>query len=135
MSELTAMYALWYRELKIFFREKSRIIGSIVQPVLWIVVFGSGLGTSVSVSGLNYQAFIFPGIIAMTAIFTSIFFGTYIVWDRKIDFLKEVLVAPVSRTTIFIGKVLGGCTDSLIQSVILLFIGWIFGITNIIPGL
>ena len=128
MSELTAMYALWYRELKIFFREKSRIIGSIVQPVLWIVVFGSGLGTSVSVSGLNYQAFIFPGIIAMTAIFTSIFFGTYIVWDRKIDFLKEVLVAPVSRTTIFIGKVLGGCTDTLLQIIIIMFLGFLLSI-------
>lgn len=111
MSELMGLYAIWYRELKVFFREKSRIIGSIIQPILWIVVFGAGLGASVSLEGINYQTYIFPGVLAMSAIFSSIFFGTYIVWDKKIDFLKEVLVAPVSRTTIFFGKVLGGCTD------------------------
>ncbi len=123
MSELSGLYAIWNREFKVFLREKSRVIGSIIQPLLWIVIFGTGLGASVSVEGLNYQVFIFPGILAMSTIFTSVFFGTYIVWDRKIDFLKEVLVAPISRTTIFTGKVLGGCTDALLQLVILLVLG------------
>ena len=128
MSELTGLYAVWYRELKVFFRERSRIVGSIIQPLLWITLFGSGLGASVSIEGVNYQAFIFPGILAMSAIFSSIFFGTYIVWDRKIDFLKEVLVAPVSRTTIFFGKVLGGCTDTLLQLTVLLLLGFLLSI-------
>lgn len=128
MSELSGLYAIWYRELKVFFREKSRIIGSIIQPLLWIVVFGAGLGAAVNIQGINYQNFIYPGILAMTLIFTSIFYGTYIVWDRKLDFLKEVLVAPVSRTTIFFGKVLGGCTDSLLQVAILLLLGFVLAI-------
>lgn len=135
MNEINGIMAVWYREFKVFLREKSRIVASAINPILWLLVFGGGLGASVSIPGVNYQVFIFPGILAQAVLFSSVFFGVYIVWDRKIDFLKEVLVAPISRTSIFIGKVIGGATDSLIQSVILLIIGWIFGITNIIPGL
>ncbi len=135
MNEITGILAIWYREFKVFLREKSRIVASIINPVLWLLVFGGGLGSSVRISGLNYQAFIFPGILAQVVLFSSIFFGVYIVWDRKIDFLKEVLVAPISRTSIFVGKVIGGTTDSLIQVLILLVMGWIFGTTGFIPGL
>src|SRR5262249_26383458 len=78
--------------------------------------------------GVNYQQFIFPGIIAMSIIFTSVFYGSYIIWDRKFDFLKSVMVAPVSRGTVFVGKTLGGMTNSLIQSVILIGIGAAIGI-------
>lgn len=126
---------MWYREFKVFLREKSRIVGSIVTPVLWLLIFGGGLGSSVFISGLNYQAFIFPGVLMQAVLFSSVFFGVYIVWDRKVDFLKEVLVAPISRTSIFAGKVFGGTTDALLQSLILLVIGWIFGATGVIPGL
>jgi ABC-2 type transport system permease protein len=134
-NELTGILAIWYREFKVFLREKSRIVGSVVSPVLWLMIFGGGLGSSVSISGVNYQAFIYPGVLAQAALFSSIFFGVYIVWDRKIDFLKEVLVAPISRTSIFVGKVIGGATDSLLQSFILLLVGLIFGATGIIAGL
>ena len=134
-SELRGILAIWYRELKVFQREKSRLVGAIVTPVLWLLIFGGGLGSAVSITGLNYQAFIFPGILAQSVLFSSIFFGIYIVWDKKIDFLKEVLISPVSRTSIFLGKVIGGATDSMIQCAILLVIGWIFGAFNIIPGL
>jgi ABC-2 type transport system permease protein len=134
-NELVGILAVWYREFKVFLREKSRIVGSIVTPVLWLLIFGGGLGSSVSISGLNYQAFIFPGILTQSVLFSSVFFGVYIVWDRKVDFLKEVLVAPISRTSIFLGKVIGGTTDAILQSFILLAIGWIFGQFGVIPGL
>ena len=129
MTELDGLYALWYREFKVFLREKSRIVSSLFTPLLWIVVFGGGLGSSVSLEGTNYQVFIFPGILTMTILFSSIFFGLYIVWDKKIDFFKEVLVAPLSRLTIFAGKTLGGCTDALIQGSLMLAFGVILGIS------
>jgi ABC-2 type transport system permease protein len=134
-SEISGILAIWYRELKVFWREKSRLIGAIVTPVLWLLLFGGGLGSAISITGVNYQAFIFPGILAQSVLFSSIFFGIYIVWDRKVDFLKEVLISPVSRFSIFLGKVIGGATDSLIQSLILLVIGWILGATGVIAGL
>jgi ABC-2 type transport system permease protein len=130
--ELAGVYAVWLRELIVFKRETSRVVSSMVQPLLWIVLFGGGLGGSVAREGavaglppgLSYQHFIFPGILMMSALFSSMYYGLYIVWDRKIDVLKEVLVSPVSRTAIFFGKVLGGCTDVAIQSVVLLVIGY-----------
>ncbi len=135
MSELLGLYALWYREVKVFFRERSRIVSSVVNPLIWLVAFGGGLGASISFGGADYQSFIFPGVIMMTALFSSIFFGMYIVWDKKIDFFKEVLVAPLSRTTLFAGKMLGGCTDALIQSAILIALGPIFGVSYTLFGL
>ena len=128
MSELTGLYAIWYREIKVFFREKSRIISSVVSPLMWLVIFGTGLGSAVAIQGANYQTFIFPGILVMTVLFSSLFFGLYIIFDKRVDFLKEVMVAPLNRTTIFLGKVLGGSTDGMIQVVIILVLGPIFGI-------
>jgi ABC-2 type transport system permease protein len=128
MGELEGFYALWYREIKVFTREKSRVISSLVTPLLWIIVFGGGLGSAVSVAGVNYQVFIFPGILSMTILFSSVFFGLYIVWDKKIDFFKEVLVAPLSRTTIFAGKMVGGSIDSLIQGCGMLLFGLLLGV-------
>lgn len=133
--EVIGIGAVWYREWKVFVREKSRIVASVVNPFLWLFVFGGGLGRSVSIPGVNYQAFIFPGILAQAALFSSIFFGVYIVWDRKIDFLKEVLVAPISRTSVFLGKVVGGATDSVVQSLILLVLGAVAGYFGFIPTL
>jgi len=128
MGELEGFYALWYRELKVFSREKSRIVSSLFTPLLWIVVFGGGLGSAVSLGGVNYQLFIFPGILAMTIMFSSIFFGLYIVWDKKIDFFKEVMVAPLSRVTIFTGKMIGGSTDALLQGIAMLVFGVLLGV-------
>lgn len=128
MGELEGFYALWYRELKVFSREKSRIVSSLFTPLLWIVVFGGGLGSAVSLGGVNYQVFIFPGILTMSILFSSVFFGLYIVWDKKIDFFKEVLVAPLSRTTIFAGKMVGGSIDALLQGCAMLVFGVVLGI-------
>jgi ABC-2 type transport system permease protein len=134
MTELDGLYALWYREFKVFLREKSRIVSSLFTPLLWIIVFGGGLGSSVSLGGTNYQVFIFPGILTMTILFSSIFFGLYIVWDKRIDFFKEVLVAPLSRLTIFAGKMLGGCTDALIQGALMLAFGVVLGLSYTMQG-
>jgi ABC-2 type transport system permease protein len=129
MNELMGLYAIWYREFKVFLREKSRIVSSVVMPVFFLLAFGGGLGGIVSLkSGASYQMFIYPGFIAMMVLFTSIGYGAYIIWDRKFDFLKEVLVAPISRMTTFFGKILGGITDAAIEVTILLVIGLFFGI-------
>ncbi|MDO8725653.1 MAG: ABC transporter permease [Candidatus Methanoperedens sp.] len=124
MSEIEGIYAIWLREAKIYMREKERVISSIVSPLLWIFAFGAGVGSTIeTIEGYNYQVFIYPGVIVMTVLFASLFYGVYIIWDRKLDFLKEVLVAPVSRASVFAGKVLGGATDAMIQVVFLLIIG------------
>src|SRR5918993_907618 len=98
------VYAIWLREFKVYLRERSRIVGSLFTPLLWLFIIGSGIGSSTTLSiDVDYQKFIFPGIISMSIIFTSVFYGAYIIWDRKFDFLKSVMVAPISRETIFIG--------------------------------
>lgn len=133
--ELYALYALWLREFKVFQREKSRVVSALATPLLWIGLVGTGFAattefTSERYADFGYQEFMYPGIIAMAVLFGTVFFGLYIVWDRKLDVLKEVLVAPVSRLTIFLGKVLGGSTESLVQGIILLVVGiFFFGVT------
>ena len=129
MGELAGVYAVWLREFTVFKRERSRVVSALIQPLMWIFLFGGGLGGTQGGGlglppGMTYQQFIFPGIVLMSALFSSLFFGLYIVWDRKIDVLKEILVSPVSRTSIFFGKVLGGCTDVVIQTSVLLAVGY-----------
>jgi len=123
MTEITGLYALWYRELKVFTRERSRIVGSVVNPLIWLVAFGGGLGSFLPIGSTGYIGFIFPGVLMLTVLFTAIFFGLYIVLDKRIDFFKSVLVAPITRVTLFSGKMLGGCTDAFLQAAILLFFG------------
>lgn len=135
MSELKGIYALWYRETKVFLRERSRVISSIINPLLWLLIIGGGLGSVVSFGDINYQTFIYPGVLIQTVLFSSVFFGVYIVWDKKIDFMKEVLVSPMRRTSLFVGKILGGSTDTLMQVLILFVIGFIFTAVGILPGL
>src|SRR5918996_1093179 len=130
-DHLAKVYALWLREFKVFLRERSRLVASTFTPILWLFVIGSGLGSAAPSDlppGVDYQQFIFPGIVSMSIIFTSVFYGSYIIWDRKFDFLKSVMVAPVSRATVFVGKTLGGMTNSLVQVSILLIVGGIIGI-------
>ena len=129
-AQLSKVYAVWLREFKVFLREKSRLVASTFTPILWLFVIGSGFGSAnpTTIPGVDYQKFIFPGIVSMSIIFSSVFYGSYIIWDRKFDFLKSVMVAPVSRGTVFVGKTLGGMTNSLIQSAILLAIGAAIGV-------
>jgi len=129
MSELRGIYTLWRRETKRFMRERARFVSSFVQPLLWLVIFGAGLGSALRSSmGLNYQEFIFPGIIGQTLLFTSMFMGISVIWDRQFGFLKEIMVAPISRVSIFTGKMLGVSTDSMIQGMIVLMLGFVIGV-------
>ena len=123
--DLEGIAAIWIRELLVFRREKSRVISSLIQPLLWIFVFGGGIARQVAVPGGNYRAFIFPGVLIMSTMFTCVFFGMYVVWDKKLDVLKQIMVAPVSRVAIFLGKMLGGSTDAILQGVLLLLIGFL----------
>lgn len=130
-ANFKAIYALWYREFKVFLHERSRVVSAVFLPLFWYFIFGGGIGSMGEVNALtsgNYRHFIFPGFLAMPVIFTALFNGAYLVWDRKIDFLKEVLIAPPSRTVMFIGKMAGGMTDALLQAYILLFIGIVLGV-------
>jgi ABC-2 type transport system permease protein len=129
MSELRGIYTLWKREVLRFLRERSRLVSSVVTPILWLVIFGTGLGLSMGrQGGYNYQQFIFPGIIAQTLLFTAMFMGISVIWDRQFGFMKEILVAPISRLSIFIGKMLGVGTDSMIQAIVVLLLGFLIGI-------
>jgi ABC-2 type transport system permease protein len=128
MSELRKIYGLWHREVLRYWREKSRIVSSLILPLLWLVVFGSGLRGVQVTPGLNYQTYIFPGILGMTLLFTSVFSGVSVIWDREFGFLKEILVAPVSRTAIVIGKALGSGTSALIQGALLIPLSYLVGV-------
>jgi ABC-2 type transport system permease protein len=128
MSELRKIYGLWYREVLRYWREKSRIISSLIMPLLWLLVFGSGM-RGIELSGTqSYQTYIFPGILGMTLLFTSVFSGISVIWDREFGFFKEIMVAPVSRTSIVIGKALGSGTSALIQGFILLPLSFLVGV-------
>ncbi len=121
---LSGVYAIWKREMLTFFREKPRIVSAVANPILWLLAFGGGLGSSVAIQGIeNYQQYIFAGILMQTFLFSSIFYGAYLVWDRRIDLLKAILVTPLSRSSIFFGKVLGGVTFSIVEAAIILVFG------------
>jgi ABC-2 type transport system permease protein len=131
VTELRGFYTLWLREVKRYLRDRTRIVSSFVQPLLWLVVFGVGIGASlrgaVTIPGLTYQQLIFPGIVGQTLLFTSMFMGISVIWDKEFGFMKEIMVAPVSRMTIFIGKMVGDSTDALIQGVIVVVLGLALG--------
>lgn len=129
MTELRGLYTLWLREIKRFLRDRTRLVSSFVQPLLWLVIFGAGFGTRIPIPGLNYQQYIFPGIIGQTLLFTSMFMGISVIWDKEFGFMKEILVSPVSRFTLFLGKMFGDSTDALIQGVIVFAFGALLGIT------
>ncbi len=117
MAEWEGIYTIWFREAKRYVRYRSRIISSVVTPLLWLLIFGTGLGSAIRFSGVpgGYQAFIYPGIIGQTILFTAIFSGVSVIMDRQYGFLKEIMVAPVSRPSIVFGKALGIATASIIQ--------------------
>jgi ABC-2 type transport system permease protein len=119
---------MWLRELKRYFRSKSRMVGSLGQPLLFLLALGYGLGSVFQKAGQgNYFQFLGPGIIGMSIIFTAIFSGIQVIWDRQFGFLKETLVAPVSRFNIFLGRTLGGATVATLQGVLVFLIALVFG--------
>ena len=135
MATLRAIYIIWYRDILRFWRDRWRLVASLAQPLLFLIVFGSGLSSSLGGAsafgpkgGLSYIQFMYPGIIGMAILFTAIFGAMSIVWDREFGFLKEVLVAPIDRSAVAIGKALGGTTQAMFQGLILLILAPLVGV-------
>jgi ABC-2 type transport system permease protein len=125
---MNTIYILWLRALKRYTRSKSRIIGSLGQPALFLVALGFGFGPIFAKAGNgNYINFLAPGVIGQGILFTAIFSGIELIWDRQFGFLKETLVAPVSRLEIMIGRTIGGATIATIQGMIVLVLSFIVG--------
>ncbi len=125
---MNVIYVLWLRQLKRYVRSKARIIGALGQPLLFLLALGFGFGPIYRRAGQgDYIQFLSPGVIAMSILFTSIFSGIELIWDRQFGFLKETLVAPVPRILIMIGRTLGGATVALIQGMIVVAISFAAG--------
>jgi ABC-2 type transport system permease protein len=134
-ASLRAVYTIWYRDLLRYWRDRWRLVASLAQPLLFLIVFGSGLSSALgrgsqfgSRGGFSYIQFMYPGIIGMAILFTAIFGAMSIVWDREFGFLKEVLVAPIDRWAVAVGKALGGTTQAMIQGLILLVLAPFVGV-------
>jgi len=130
---MSAIYILWLRQLKRYFRSKPRIIASLGQPLLFLIALGFGFGPIFQKAGQgNYIQFLSPGVIVMSILFSAIFSGIELIWDRQFGFLKETLVAPVPRILIMIGRTLGGATVAVIQGFIVVVICFAVGfrVTN-----
>jgi ABC-2 type transport system permease protein len=129
-----AIYVVLMRELKRYWRAKARVISSVAQSFFFLVIFGLGLGGFIgnfegisTLEGVDYLSYMAPGVIGMGLLFGSIFSGVSVVFDRQFGFMKEMLVAPVSRTSIIIGKILGGATTATIQGIILMVVAGFLG--------
>jgi ABC-2 type transport system permease protein len=125
---MRVLYVLWLRQLKRYFRSRARIIGSLGQPLLFLVALGFGFGPIYTrAGGGDYIQFLAPGIIAMSILFTGTFAGIEVLWDRQFGFLKEILVTPVPRIQIMIGRTLGGATVAVLQGTIVFSLSLLFG--------
>ncbi len=144
MHNLRAIYIIWYREVLRWWRNKSRIVGSFGMPILFLFIFGSGLSPAMGGltqgiasaspmapkdAGIDFVKFIFPGIIGMNVLMGSVMSGISIVWDREFGFLKEILVAPINRTAVALGKTLGGSTTGVVQGLLLLILAPLIGVS------
>jgi ABC-2 type transport system permease protein len=129
------IYTIWLRNMKRFIRSKSRIVGSIAMPLFFLLFLGVGLNSVVDLPGLgeSYIAFLIPGMVAMSVLFTSVFSGIQIIWDKQFGFLKETLVAPVSRLEIMSGQTLGGATTAVIQGSLILVLSMFVGFPLLNP--
>jgi ABC-2 type transport system permease protein len=120
---MNAIYILWLRQIKRFLRSRARMIGSLGQPLLFLLALGFGFGPTFSrAGGGNYIQYLAPGVMAMGILFTAVFSGIEIIWDRQFGFLKETLVAPVSRLQIVLGRTLGGATVAVFQGTVVFLI-------------
>ena len=131
-SELRAIKIVWTRELIRFRKDRMRIVTSLIQPLLFLFVLGSGLNTVVQ-GDVNLRTFIYPGVLCIAVMFTAIFSAASIVWDREFGFMREMMVAPVRRSSIIIGKCLGGATVASLQGVILIALAWAVDVPYSVP--
>jgi len=131
MNNLRGVYTIWYRDILRFWHDKMRMIGSMTFPLLFLFVFGSGLSARMGSlgPGIDFAQFMFPGIIGMTVLMSSFMAGVSVVWDREFGFLKEVLVAPISRASVAVGKTLGAATVALLQGIIMLLFAPLIGVS------
>jgi len=111
-----------------YFRQKERIISSLVMPIFWLLIFGGSMRSSIDIGNVDYRSFITPGVIAMSLMFTSVMSGISIIWDKELGFMKEMLVSPVSRLSIVIGKALGTSTTAIIQGLMVMLISIAIGL-------
>ncbi len=134
-GELRAIKVVWRRELIRFANDRMRIVTSLVQPLLFLFVLGSGLQqlSAASTHGVNLKTFIYPGILCISVMFIAMFSAASIVWDREFGFLREMMVAPIRRSSIVIGKCLGGATVASLQGVILIALGPTVGVPYDVP--
>ena len=129
---LKTIYVIWLREAKTISRERVRVIAMIGQPLIYLAVLGKGISSGMrltSAGNIEYIKYMYPGVIGMSILFTSIFSALSIIWDREFGFLKEVLVAPVPRWAVAIGKSLGGATAAMVQAVIMVLVAPLIGIS------
>ena len=131
-SELRAIKIVWTRELIRFRKDRMRIVTSLIQPLLFLFVLGSGLNTVVE-GDVDLRTFIYPGVLCISVMFTAIFSAASIVWDREFGFMREMMVAPVRRSSIVIGKCLGGATVASLQGVILIALAWAVDVPYSVP--
>jgi len=131
MRHLLGVYTIWYRDVLRFWHDRMRLVGSVSMPLLFLFVFGSGLSSRIGAlgPGVDFTKFMFPGIIGMTVLMSSFMAGVSVVWDREFGFLKEVLVAPISRVAVSIGKTLGSATVALLQGMVILLLAPLMGIS------
>jgi ABC-2 type transport system permease protein len=130
---MIALYVFWIRQVKKFFRVPARIVGSLGQPLLYMVALGLGLGSAVgSIGDTSYISYLVPGIMGLTVLFSSMFSGIELIGDRRFGFLRETLVAPVRRMWVYLGMAAGGATIATVQGVLVFFLGLLFGFSTVI---
>jgi len=128
-SELRVVGMVWERELIRYVRTRTRILSGLIQPVLFLFVLGYGMSSLVgTIGGFNFHQFVYPGIVAMSVVMTAMFSALSIVWDREFGFLREMLIAPVGRSTLVFGKMFGGATVAAMQGTIMLVLAPLVGI-------
>jgi ABC-2 type transport system permease protein len=138
-----AIYVLWLREIKRLFRAKSRLLGTLLMPLFFLAFLGMGFRRSTIPgipAGMAYSAFLLPGVLGMSILFSSTFAGLSVIWDREFGFLKEIMVAPVNRISIVLGRIAGGITTSLFQALAIVLISILLGFRPqnwfmLLPGL
>ncbi|SNQ60497.1 ABC transporter permease [Candidatus Methanoperedens nitratireducens] len=130
---MNTIYTMWLREMLRFWRSKSRVVGSLATPFFFLVILGTGFSSSFQLPGGRPfdKNFLAPGLIGMAVLFSSLLGGVSILWDREFGFLKEILIAPVSRFFVALGKAVGGVTTAMIQGILILIIAWLIGVDYI----
>jgi len=128
---LRVIRVIWLREVLTYTRDRPRIISSLMMPIVLLLIFGEGLGSSVGAlaPGVSYREFVFPGVVAMTVLTGSVFSGMSIIWDKEFGFLREILVSPVSRSAIGFGKLFGGATNAMMQGLVMFLFAPIVGVS------